>query len=472
MTIRSLVRAALVLSSACGFGAAPVRAGHRPRGRAGGGRATGRPRRGRDRRGRGDRSQHGDGGGRSVRPRPRARRARLAAGPDDRIRPQGRDRRAWCPRAGSVAQDIALSAEVVQLAEIAVSAEAERGTVNRALDEQRNATNIVSSITAEQIQKSPDGDAGQAVQRVSGVTVQDGTLRLRARPGRALHHHFAQRRAHPEPRARAEGGAARPLPLQPAGGHHDLQDVHPRPARRLQRRVGEPQDPRVPGAPGGHVLRSRAGSTPRRRARIWCARRSRGRSGSASRARSGSFRRAGTPPATFAGSTSRRSTTIIGSFRNAWSPPVGRRLRQRRVRTHLRGRGSDLRASPIGYIGSFTYSYGQEVRAEEPRSLIIGEWRRASSRSTSRRGPPSRNSVLWGGILNLSTRLGTSSKIAFNNTYNRSADNEAIRARGRERGVQRRPRRHPAHLHRADRALPPAHRRAPARRAITWWTGR
>ena len=73
-----------------------------------------------------------------------------------------------------MAQDIALSTEVVQLEEIAVTAEAERGTVNRALDEQRNATNIVSSITAEQIQKSPDSDAGQAVQRVSGVTVQDG----------------------------------------------------------------------------------------------------------------------------------------------------------------------------------------------------------------------------------------------------------------------------------------------------------
>src|SRR5688500_216182 len=78
------------------------------------------------------------------------------------------------PDGGSVAQDIALAAEAVQLAEIEVSAEAERGTVNRALEEQRNATNIVSAITAEQIEKSPDGDAGEAVQRVSGVPVQDG----------------------------------------------------------------------------------------------------------------------------------------------------------------------------------------------------------------------------------------------------------------------------------------------------------
>ena len=78
------------------------------------------------------------------------------------------------PAGGTIAQDIALTASAVQLAEISVNAEAERGTVNRALDEQRNATNIVSSVSAEQIAKSPDSDAGQAVQRVSGVTVQDG----------------------------------------------------------------------------------------------------------------------------------------------------------------------------------------------------------------------------------------------------------------------------------------------------------
>ena len=38
--------------------------------------------------------------------------------------------------------------------------------------------------------------------------------------------------------------------------------------------------------------------------------------------------------------------------------------------------------------------------------------------------------MLWGGILNLSTRLGASSKLSFNNTYNRSADNEATELAG------------------------------------------
>lgn len=76
---------------------------------------------------------------------------------------------------GEVAtQDVALEAETVQLAELTVTAEAERGSVARALNEQRQALNVVNAVTAEEISRSPDGDAAAAVQRVSGVTVQDG----------------------------------------------------------------------------------------------------------------------------------------------------------------------------------------------------------------------------------------------------------------------------------------------------------
>ena len=38
--------------------------------------------------------------------------------------------------------------------------------------------------------------------------------------------------------------------------------------------------------------------------------------------------------------------------------------------------------------------------------------------------------MLWGGILNLSTRIGAGSKLSFNNTYNRGGDNEATRLAG------------------------------------------
>src|SRR5690606_31343253 len=57
---------------------------------------------------------------------------------------------------------------------ITVSAERERGTVNRSLDAQRTAVGVLNSTTSEQIARSPDSDAAQAVQRVSGVSVRDG----------------------------------------------------------------------------------------------------------------------------------------------------------------------------------------------------------------------------------------------------------------------------------------------------------
>ena len=74
----------------------------------------------------------------------------------------------------AAAQDISLEPATVEVAEIAVTSEAERGSVSRALDEQRNAIGVVNAVSSEQIRRSPDSDAGQAVQRVSGVTVQDG----------------------------------------------------------------------------------------------------------------------------------------------------------------------------------------------------------------------------------------------------------------------------------------------------------
>ena len=82
---------------------------------------------------------------------------------------------------------------------------------------------------------------------------------------------------------------------------------------------------------------------------------------------------------------------------------------------------------PIGYTGSFSYSYDQVVRKD--RDPGAGQER---SDARARRFPttpitdPVRvTSVLWGGLLNLSTRMGEGSKISFNNTYTRGGDNEA-----------------------------------------------
>ena len=78
------------------------------------------------------------------------------------------------PAGGAAAQDIALAAEAVQLAEISVSAEAERGTVNRALEEQRNATDIVTSMTAEQISGARTAMPARRCSGSAASRVQDG----------------------------------------------------------------------------------------------------------------------------------------------------------------------------------------------------------------------------------------------------------------------------------------------------------
>ena len=74
----------------------------------------------------------------------------------------------------SLEQSVSLTHATIQLETQVTTATRERGSVSDALDAQRTAVGVVSAVTAEQISKSPDGDAAQAVKRVSGVTVQDG----------------------------------------------------------------------------------------------------------------------------------------------------------------------------------------------------------------------------------------------------------------------------------------------------------
>ena len=118
------------------------------------------------------------------------------------------------------------------------------------------------------------------------------------------------------------------------------------------------------------------------------------------------------------------------------------RLGQRRVRVHDRRRGSGLR--PADRVHRLLHLLATARRCGPRRSRAL-----ASPAATGcepynpDHGSTARNSVLWGGILNLSTRLGATSKLSFNNTYNRSADNEATRLAG-QRGVRGRPRRHPS----------------------------
>ena len=85
---------------------------------------------------------------------------------------------------------------------------------------------MVNAVTAEEISRSPDGDAAQAVQRVSGVTVQDGKYVFVRGLGERYTTTSLNGARIPEHRAGTEGRAARPLPSGAPGRNLHQQDVH------------------------------------------------------------------------------------------------------------------------------------------------------------------------------------------------------------------------------------------------------
>ncbi len=317
-------------------------------------------------------------------------------------------------------QDITLSAAAISLEAQVVSAEVERGTVSRALDEQRNSTGIVTSITREQISRSPDSDAAQAVQRVSGVTVQDGKYVF----VRGLGERYTTislngaRLPSPEPERRAV-----PLDMFPAGL---LQAI------TTQKNF----TPDQPGDFSGAQVDIRTREFPLHRQLSYSA--------------SASYNTAATgvslpmAPSTglewigFGGGAREIPDPVAGgdmqnpapgayvdmvnAFRNSWSPSVQGGLPGGSFSATLGGNDL-LFGRQWGYVGSLSYSHTAEARSSEVRAYADPT---GGIREVDRfEGSTGRTSVLWGGLVNLSTMLGSSSRITFNNSYNRTADNEA-----------------------------------------------
>ncbi|MEX0690788.1 MAG: TonB-dependent receptor [Gemmatimonadales bacterium] len=338
------------------------------------------------------------------------------------------------PADGAVQQDITLNAQVFQLADIqVVEAIAERGSVAEALDAQRTATNIVSSVTAEQISRSPDSDAGAAVQRVSGVTVQDGRYVF----VRGLGERYTttslngSRMPSPEPERRVVPFDLFPANLlegietsktftadQPgdfSGGQVDIR-TREFPTRRsmtLSTSVGANAS-----ALGQTIL------APPTLGREWL-----GYGGDA-RALPSMLQDAGT----LQGRSQQELNAMMRSFRNVWSAGETTGSPSGSFGASLGGEQGIL-GVPTGYVGSLTYSYGQEVRADEFRAIAQPSTTEGEViEQNPQRGSTARVGVLWGGLFNLTSRLGSHTKLSFNNTYTRSADNEASRIAGFNEG--------------------------------------
>ena len=326
--------------------------------------------------------------------------------------------------AETTTQDIAIAPEAVQLVEISVSAASERGTVSRALEEQRNAVNIVNSVSAEQIAKSPDSDAGQAIQRVSGVTVQDGkyvfvrglgerytTTTLN---GARIPSAEPDRKVVPLdvfPSSLLEGITTSKTFTPDQSGDFSGAEVNLKtrefPARRVI--TFSVSGGVNTAATGRNVVKAPSVGTE------W-----RGVPGDA-RALPSDLEAAGD----LTGISNTEQNALIGSLRNAWSAQSADGAPNGGASVAIGGETPIFR-QPIGYIGSLSYDLSQEVQKELTRGLAkVGTEPGTALPFNTYNGSAGRRSVLWGGLLNLSTRVGTGTKLSLNNTYTRAADNEA-----------------------------------------------
>jgi hypothetical protein len=333
------------------------------------------------------------------------------------------------PPGGGVEQNIVLTAQTVQVAEITVSAAAERGSVAAALDEQRSAAGVMNAVTSEQIQRSPDSDAGQALQRVSGVTVQDGRYVF----VRGLGERYTTtalngaRIPSPEPERRVV-----PLDLFPAGL---LQDIT----------TTKTFTPDQPGDFTGAAVNLRTREFPLRRVFSFgfgmgynsaVTGRTMGRAPTVGREWLGFAGDARTIPVSaasaprdFSGLSQADVQAIIGDFRNVWSAASGAAAPNTSLSTSVGG--EDYFGSvPLGYIASLSYSASNEIRQDEQRARGDAAGGGTAIARNQYRGGTTTASVLWGGMLNLTARLGGSTKLTFNNTYSRTADNTVTRLLG------------------------------------------
>jgi outer membrane receptor protein involved in Fe transport len=329
----------------------------------------------------------------------------------------------------TVEQSITLTAATVQLDVVTVEASAERGSVSSALDQQRTATGVVNAITSEQIQRSPDADAAQAVQRVSGVSVQDGKYVF----VRGLGERYTTaslngtRLPSPEPERKVV-----PLDLFPSGLLQSVTTSKTFTPDQSGDFSGAQVDIRTREFPARRQVTYSAGVGLNDRASGGSVFNAPGVGGEAfalagsGRALPANVRAAGNLSGTAAGQPTNQ---LINAFRNAWQ--VGERSGTPSGSFGASVGGNDpLFGQRIGYLLSGTYSYSQEVRDEEVRALAGNLSGNATEELNRFEGNTGRNSTLWGGLFNLSTLLGTRTRISLNNTYNRTADNEARMERG------------------------------------------
>lgn len=328
----------------------------------------------------------------------------------------------------TVTLDIELSPAALAMDAIVVSVAADRGTIGRALDRQREAVGVTSEVTAQQISRGPDGDAAAAIQRVSGVTVQDGKFVF----VRGLGERYTtttlngSRIPSPEPERKMV-----PLDLFPSGLVQSIT-------------TAKTFTPNLFGDFSGAQVDIRTREYPTQRQVVYSYSLGvnpdvTGRSGMVAPSAGGEWFALSTDPRRLPNTLASRTSfdglrqadfnNIVRSFRNAWSVEERSVLPSSSMSVSVGGEDPIL-GRRFGYLASMTYSINEEAHHGEIRAVALPGADGATIEASRYEGSLGRTSVLWGGLLNLGTAFGDGNRISLNATYNRSADNDGRRERG------------------------------------------
>jgi len=320
--------------------------------------------------------------------------------------------------------NIALTSAVFSLETITVTAEVERGTVSRALEEQRTALNVVNALSAEQVGRTPDADAAEAVRRVSGVTVQDDKYVF----VRGLGERYTTtslngaRVPSPEPERRVV-----PLDLFPASLLEAVSTSKTFTPDRPGDFSGAEVNLRTRTFPVTHLLQfSLSGGyntlvtgkdvpAPPTTGREWLA----------VAAGQRQLPTQLTSITDFSQLTQNDVNGLIRALPDRWTFNQGSGAPN--VSGSLSFGGEDpVLGLHLGYVGSLSYSRSEQVRKGEIRARAVPRDSTGTPAPYNTfTGSTGQSSVLWGGLLNLSALVGHATKIELNNTYDRSADNSA-----------------------------------------------
>ena len=335
------------------------------------------------------------------------------------------------PADKSVEQTITLDAAAAMLAASVVTAEAQRGSTAEALNAQKTATGIVSAVTLEQISKSPDSDAAQAAQRVSGVTVQrGGNLFVRGLGERYTTTQLNGTRVpSPEPEKRTV-----PLDLFPSSLLETISTAKTfTPDQQgdfsgAQVEIKTREFPAIRQYSIAMTAGYNAGATGTDVLSAYSA-------GGERLANVGSKRDLPSIVRSL-GNLQRINLTqgdenlLINQFRNAWTP--GTSTASPNSSTSFSVGGNDpVLGQRIGYLLSGTFSQSTELRSGLVRALANRGNDPGSTVEQDRfEGESGSTGVMWGGLANFSTLIAGHSRLMFNNTYSRTADNDARREFG------------------------------------------